>query len=321
MKVIEHLNSRNKPFVSLEIIPPKRGANIEDFHSAMETIVPYDIPYINVTSHAADIEWIEMPDGNFKKKVCRKSPGTFGLCAVIKYKFNIDPVPHLLCAGFTREETEDALIELNYLGIENILAIRGDGKVRHAGRDDKTINRFASDLISQLSDMNKGTYQDSCVDKAPTNFCVGASAYPEKHFEAPNVQFDVDMLKKKQDLGAAYAVTQMFFDNRVYFDFVDRARDAGVTIPIIPGLKILSSKKHVTLIPRTFHANLPEELTSKLLGTTSRTQAREIGVDWCYRQAMELYEKGSKSIHLYIMQNSRNFTSLMDILKPQIDSS
>lgn len=318
MKVIEHLERTARPLVSVEIIPPKRGANIVDFHRAIESIKPFDIPFINITSHAADVEWLEQSDGSYRRRVRRKSPGTFGLCAVIKYRYNVDPVPHLLCAGFTREETEDALIELNYLGIENVLTIRGDGVPRHADRPDRSINRHACQLVEQVAKMNQGIYQDQLIDAAKTDFCIGVACYPEKHFEAPNQHFDLEILKQKQQLGARFAVTQMCYDNRHYFDFVKRARAADITIPIIPGLKILTSKRQLTSIPRAFHVEVPEELTDRMLQANSHSQLRDVGVDWAYRQSLDLLQHGAPCLHFYIMQNTTPFVQLMERLRPRL---
>ena len=316
MQVIEHFSKTKRPLVSVEIIPPKRGGNIVDFHAAIESIKPYDIPFINVTSHAAEIEWVETPQGAYRRVVKRKSPGTFGLCAVIKYKYGIDPVPHILCNGFTREETEDALVELNYLGIENVLAIRGDGKPRHLDRSDRSVNENACQLVEQIQHMNQGKYQD--FSAAETDFCVGAGCYPEKHFEAPNLHFDIEMLKLKQDLGAQYAVTQMFFDTRHYFAFLEKVRQAGVTIPIIPGLKILTSKRQLSSIPRTFHVEIPEELTERVLAATGRAAVRSVGVEWALAQAIELFNANVPGVHFYIMQNTAPFRQLMDKLRTRL---
>lgn len=313
MKVVEHLERAQEPLISVEIIPPKRGANIRDFHRAVESIKPFDIPFINVTSHAADIEWQEMPDGSYRRRVKRKSPGTFGLCAMIKYKYNMDPVPHLLVRGYSREETEDALIELNYLGIENVLAIRGDGAPRPV-RADRTANNYAADLIEQVSALNAGRYQDDLMDAAHTDFCVGAACYPEKHFESPNQTFDLAQLKRKQDLGAHYAVTQMFFDNQRFFSFLERARAAGITIPIIPGLKILTSSQQLASIPRAFYVDIPEALTNEMLATKTRKQAREVGIAWAKEQVRELTDAGLPCVHFYVMQNTAPFVRLLEQL-------
>ncbi len=313
MKVVEHLERASEPLISVEIIPPKRGANIADFHRAVESIKPFDIPFINVTSHAADIEWQEQPDGSYRRRVKRKSPGTFGLCAMIKYKYNIDPVPHLLCRGYSREETEDALIELNYLGIENVLVIRGDGATRSV-RADRTANGYAVDLVEQVQNLNHGRYQDDLMDPAPTDFCVGVACYPEKHFESPNRTYDLAILRRKQELGASYAVAQMFYDNQAYFRFVERARGAGVTIPILPGLKILTAKRQLNSIPAVFHVDIPEALTDEMLATKTRKQTREVGIAWAEKQVRELMDAGVPCIHFYIMQRTSSFVELLERL-------
>lgn len=317
MKVTEHLDRAKNPLISVEIIPPKRGADIQKIYQAVESIKPFNPPFIDVTSHAAEALLEEMPDGSFKRRVKRKSPGTFGLCAAIKYKFNIDPVPHILCAGFTREETEDALIELNYLGIENLLAIRGDGKIKEATKD-RTVNRFASDLVDQISHMNAGKYLDDLIDSSPTDFCIGVSYYPEKHFEAPNLSFDLDKLAQKQKLGAHYGVSQMFFDNKVYFDFKQKAEQAGVTMPLIPGLKILTAPNQLHSIPSVFHIDIPTELTERIAAAKSREACIEEGVEWAYKQTIGLLEAGAPCVHFYIMQNTSPFIKLMDKLKKHL---
>ncbi|MCS6905895.1 MAG: methylenetetrahydrofolate reductase [Bacteroidia bacterium] len=315
MKVIEHIANAKKPLISLEIIPPKRGGNILQIYKAIESILPYAPPFINVTSHSAEVMWEEMKDGTFRRIVKRKSPGTFGLCAAIKYKYNIDPVPHLLCAGFTREETEDALIELNYLGVENLLAIRGDIKYEKPIPDGRSVNRYALDLVKQITDMNNGKYLDDLIDVQPTDFCVGVAAYPEKHFESPNLAFDIDVLKKKQDAGAHYAICQMFFNNAHYYNYVQRARKAGITIPIIPGLKIITSKSQVMRLPKAFHIEIPEELVNAILNASSDKEAKEIGIQWAYKQAVDLLENGVNILHFYIMQNTETFLEVINRLK------
>ncbi len=314
MRVVDHLNSIKNPSVSVEIIPPKRGGSLQKLHGAIESILPFNPPFIDVTSHAAEVVWEEMKDGSFKKKVKRKSPGTFGLCAAIKYKFNLEPVPHLLCGGFTREETEDALIELNYLGIENILAIRGDKTSIRPIPTDRTVNHYAVDLVDQLHKMNQGNYIDDLIDADKSNFCIGVSCYPEKHFEAPNLDFDVMILKQKQDAGAHYAVSQMFFDTSKFIHFVEKAREAGVTIPIIPGMKIMTSKNHIKRLPAFFYIDIPQELIERMMATKTRAEEIAVGVDWAYKQSMELLEAGYPYLHFYIMQNTKPFLSLMERL-------
>ncbi len=319
MKVTEHLENVKDLAVSVEIIPPKRGGNIEDLHRAIESIRDFNPPFIDVTSHSSEIIWEEMPDGSFRKKIKRKKPGTFGLCAAIKFKYNIDPVPHILCGGFSREETEDALIELNYLGIENILAIKGDTKIAKEMRPDRTANRFATDLVEQITKMNQGKYLDTdLVDAAKTNFCVGVACYPEKHFESPNMKFDLQILKEKQDKGAGYAVTQMFFDNQKYLGYIRLAREAGITIPIVPGLKIITTKSQISAIPSFFHVDIPEELSDRMLAAKTKEEERKVGVDWATKQSLDLFDAGQKYVHFYIMQNTTPFVEMMEKLKVRV---
>ncbi len=314
MKVIEHLENAPHPLVSVEIIPPRRGRDVNKIYKAVESIMPYNPPFIDVTSHAAEAVWDKQPDGTYVKRIKRKSPGTFGLCAAIKYKFDVDPVPHLLCNGFTREETEDALIEMSYLGVENVLVIRGDGTPKKDLPADRTVNEFAVDLVEQVNEMNQGHYLGELEDMEPTDFCVGVSAYPEKHFEAPSMKFDIDNLLKKQEAGAHYAVTQMFFDNDKYFEFIDAAHEAGVTIPILPGLKVLTTKKHINRIPSFFHCDFPDELIQRLLKTDTKEEALEVGVDWAYNQALDLLDRGAEHLHFYIMSRTKPFQMMMDRL-------
>lgn len=318
MKVIEHLANARKPLVSVEIIPPKRGGSVQQIYDAIKSIQHYDPPFIDVTSHAAEVIWEEQKDGSFKKKIKRKSPGTFGLCAMIKYKFNIDPVPHLLCGGFSREETEDALIELNYLGIENILALRGDKTPLRLAREDRSENRHASDLVRQITDMNSGKYIDDLMDAVPTEFCVGVAFYPEKHFQSPNLAFDLNILKLKIDSGAHYGVSQMFYDTSKYIEFVKSAREEGITVPLIPGLKILTSKTQLTLLPEIFRLDIPQELTERMLAAKGREAEVAVGVDWAYQQCIDLLDSGVPCLHFYIMQNTKPFLLLMDKLKKKL---
>ncbi|TAE55642.1 MAG: methylenetetrahydrofolate reductase [NAD(P)H] [Bacteroidetes bacterium] len=318
MHVIDLISQVKEPTVSLEIIPPKRGSNIRQIHEAIESVLPFKPPFIDVTSHAAEVAWEEMPGGTYKRKVKRKSPGTFGLCAAIKYKYNLEPVPHILCGGFTREETEDALIELNYLGIENILAIRGDKQNHRPIPTDRSVNSYAVDLVRQISDMNKGAYMDDLIDAARTNFCIGVSCYPEKNYESPNLNFDLRILKEKQDAGAHYAVSQMFYDTSKFIEFVKIARDFGITIPIIPGMKIMTAKNHLTVLPSIFHIDLPEELVDRMMAAKTRSEEIEVGVEWSIRQCMELLEAGIPYLHFYIMQNTTPFVKMMNKLKKKV---
>jgi len=318
MRVIEHLHNITSPSVSVEIIPPTRGRNIENIHAAIDSIKHLNPPFIDVTSHAAEVVWEEMPDGTFRRKIKRKSPGTFGLCAMIKYKYNIEPVPHLLCGGFTREETEDALIELNYLGIENVLALRGDKSRNKPVREDRTENRHALDLVSQITNMNEARYLDDLIDAAKTNFCIGVAFYPEKHFEAPNLNMDMRFLKQKQDAGAHYAVSQMFFDTPRYLAFVEKAKGNGISMPLVPGMKIITGKDQLSRLASIFHIDFPDELIDRMMAAKTRAEEIEVGVEWAYRQSLDLLEAGHLNLHFYIMQNTNPFLNLMDRLKKHL---
>jgi methylenetetrahydrofolate reductase (NADPH) len=315
MKVIDHLLNAKEPFISFELIPPKRGGDIKELLAVLDEIVKYNPPYIDITSHSAEVIYEETPTG-IKKKIKRKRPGTLGICALIQNKYNIDAVPHVLTKGFTREETEDFLIELNYLGIENVLAVRGDDngfdKPIPEGR---SANRFTSDLVKQICSMNSGKYlEDNLLDAKPTNFCVGVGGYPEKHFESPNIKTDIRYTKEKILAGAEYIVTQLFYDNSVYFKYVEMCRQEGITVPIIPGIKILTNRSHLLNIPKNFYVNLPDALVDELMAAKPE-QVLEVGVEWAARQVEELLENNVPSVHFYIMQNSRPIKMLMDRLK------
>ena len=313
MKVIEHLANATRPLVSVEIIPPRRGGNVERIHDAVSSLLPYEPPFIDITSHAATTVWDEVPGGTYRRRVTRKAPGTFGLCAAIKYRFDIDPVPHVLCNGFTREETEDALIELNYLGIENVLAIRGDGE-RREPPEGRTVNANALELVGQVAAMNRGEYLEELEEATPTDFCIGVACYPEKHEEAPNLERDIAFLLEKQRAGADYAVTQLFYDNEAFFRFVKAARDQGVTIPIVPGLKILTRRTHVTSVPRTFNVSVPEGLVAEVAAVADDRVA-EVGIRWAHEQTIQLFEQGVPSAHFYVMQDTGPLVSLLEMLK------
>jgi methylenetetrahydrofolate reductase (NADPH) len=314
MKVTEHLAKAQGPLISFEIIPPLRGGNVQGLLGLIDDLVKYRPPFIDITSHAAEVIYDETPQG-IQRRVKRKRPGTLGVCALIQNKYQIDAVPHILCQGFTREETEDFLIELRYLGIENVLAVRGDDsgfqKPLQYGR---SVNRYACDLVSQIAAMNRGKYlEEDLLDAEPTHFCVGVGGYPEKHFEAPNLRLDVRHVKEKVDAGAHYVVTQMFFDNRHYFRFVDLCREQGIEVPIIPGLKILTGEKQLTTIPRNFFVEIPSALSDEVLACPDR--AVDIGVEWALQQTQELLDRGVPSVHFYVMQSAAAIKKLMGKVK------
>jgi methylenetetrahydrofolate reductase (NADPH) len=315
MKVIDHLNKAKEPLISFELIPPKRGGDIKKVLAVLDEIIQFDPPFIDITSHAAEVFYEETPDG-IRKSVKRKRPGTLGICALIQNKYNVDAVPHILVKGFTREETEDFLIELNYLGIDNVLAIRGDD----SGYDKpiplgRSTNRTTRDLVQQIIDMNKGKYlEESLLDPKPTDYCVGVGGYPEKHFEAPNMTADIRFIKEKIDAGAEYVVTQMFYDNKFYFDFINKCRKEGIDVPIIPGLKILTSKAQLHSIPKNFHVTVPDELADEVASANAE-DIIEIGVRWAEKQVEELLNHNVPSVHFYVMLNSKPIKMLLDRLK------
>lgn len=315
MKVTEHLEKAKEPLISFELIPPKRGGDIKSLLSVIDDIAKYKPPFIDITSHSAEVIYDETPKG-IKKIVKRKRPGTLGICALIQNKYNIDAVPHILSKGFTREETEDFLIELGYLGIENVLAIRGDDN----GYDKpvpqgKSVNKYTSELVQQISAMNNGKYlEENLLDAKASSFCVGVGGYPEKHFEAPNLKADVRFAKEKVEAGADYIVTQMFFDNKVYFKYVELCRQEGINVPIIPGVKILTTKAHLINIPKNFYINIPDQLADEVYSAKPE-RVLDIGVEWAATQVEELLSRGVPSVHFYIMQNSLPVKKLMNRLK------
>lgn len=313
MKVIEHINRAQAPLFSYEIIPPPRGKSAQEIIDIVKMLQPYQPPYIDVTSHSAEATYEERADGTIKRRIRKKRPGTISICGIIQNRFKIDTVAHLLCRGFTQEETEDALIELNYLGIENVLAVRGDEtNYKKPLSKDRSINFYTSDLVTQIGKMNRGQYLEELLNAEPSNFCIGVGGYPEKHFEAPNLKTDVEHLKTKVDVGAEYVVTQMFFNNTVYFDFVDRCRAAGIEVPLIPGIKVLNQLSQLKNIPRNFHVDLPDELVDEIRENPSHI--KEIGFEWAYQQCAELLNRGIKNLHFYIMNDASVITRIIDRL-------
>jgi methylenetetrahydrofolate reductase (NADPH) len=315
MKVLEHLAKAKEPLISFELIPPKRGGDIKSLLSVIDDLAHYKPPFIDITSHSAEVIYEETPTG-IQKKIKRKRPGTLGICALIQNKYNIDAVPHILTKGFTREETEDFLIELRYLGIENVLAIRGDDNgYDKPVPEGKSVNRYAVDLVRQVAAMNNGKYlEENLLDARPSNFCIGISGYPEKHFESPNLKTDIKYAKEKINAGAEYIVTQMFYENKVYFDYVEQCRKEGISVPIIPGLKILTNKSHLINIPKNFFINLPNDLVDEVYAAKPE-HVVDVGVEWAAKQVEELLNKNVPSVHFYIMQNSLPIKKLMDRLK------
>jgi len=315
MKVIDYLKNADKPLFSYEIMPPLRGGSAEKIFRMVEELMPFNPPFIDLTSRSAEVEYIDTPNGQIEQHVRRKRPGTIGLSAAIKNRFDVETVPHVLCNGFTREETEDALIELNYLGIHNVLAVRGDDLRRNMTTNGKTTNKCASDLVCQIQKMNQGEYLDKLLDASATDFSVGVGGYPEKHFEAVDMNTDLMYLKEKVDNGADYIVTQMFYENKSYFDFVEQARTVGITVPIIPGLKIISTKRHLKLIPKFFYIEIPDELGKQVEEAKTNDEVKNIGVNWAIEQTKELYEANVPCIHFYIMQSAKQVVNVVQEFK------
>ncbi|MEX2455702.1 MAG: methylenetetrahydrofolate reductase [Balneolaceae bacterium] len=315
MKVIEHYEKATEPLISFEIIPPKRGGAVQSVFQSLDRVVEkVKPPFIDVTYHAAEAHVEEQKDGTLKRVIRRKRPGTIGLCAAILHRYDIDPVPHLICEGFTKEESEDALIELNYLGIHNVLAIRGDNTGAQTTLNmNGTANKFAIDLVKQIKSMNSGEYLEDLINAEPTDFCVGVAGYPEKHFEAPNLDWDVKRLKQKVDAGADYVVTQMFFDNTAYFTFVEKCRKAGIDVPIVPGLKILTKPNHLKTLPRNFYLNIPDAMADEI--SANENDAGKIGIEWAKQQSLELMEAGVPGLHYYIMGSPDPALEVIDFLR------
>jgi len=305
MKVIDKLKS-GKTLFSFEILPPQKGSSIDSIYEAIDPLLDFEPSYINVTYHRQEYIYKKREKGYLEKVAVRKRPGTVGICAAIKYKYDIDTVPHLICGGFSKDETENALIDLQFLGIDNVLALRGDPiKTENAFVPTDGGNRSALELVEQISRLKKGIYLDEDVkNPQPLDLSVGVAGYPEKHFESPNMATDIHFLKQKIDAGADYIVTQLFFDNAKYFEFVKRCREAGINVPIIPGVKPIARLSHLTFMPKFFHVDLPEALSIELLKCKTDAEASEVGKEWAIHQCRELVEKQVPSIHFYTMGKS-----------------
>lgn len=313
MKVTEHIKNAKKTLFSFEILPPLKGTSIQSIYDSLDPLMEFNPPFIDVTYHREEYVYKQRTDGLLERKSVRKRPGTVGICAAIMNKYNVDTVPHIICGGFSQEETENALIDLDFLGIDNVLVLRGD-PIKHETyfTPEQGGHTYASELTQQVFNMNKGIYLDEELkNSAPTNFCVGVAGYPEKHFEAPNMRSDIHFLKKKVEAGADYIVTQMFFDNQKYFDFVNLCRENGITIPIIPGLKPISTTKQLTLLPQRFNLNVPNPLVDAVIKCKNNEDIRQVGVEWAIQQTKELIEFGAPCIHFYTMGKSDNVVEIV----------
>ena len=303
MKVIDHINQAKDTLISFEVLPPLKGKNITSLYQHLDPLMEFKPSFINVTYHRSEHIFKKKLDGTFEKVEVRKRPGTVGICAAIMNHYKIDAVPHLICGGFTQRETEDALIDLNFLGIDNVLVLRGDATKNETSFEPEVNgNRFAIDLLKQVDRLNNGIYLEEDIrDGFRTHFCMGVAGYPEKHFEAPNMDSDMRYLKAKVDAGADYIVTQMFFDNSKYFKFVDNCRANGINVPIIPGLKPITNKKQLTVIPRLFHVDLPADLLNEMNKTKNDEDAEQVGQEWLIQQSKDLKQAGVPVLHYYTL--------------------
>jgi methylenetetrahydrofolate reductase (NADH) len=303
MKLTQHLAEATGTIISFEILPPTKGKSIESIYSHLDSLMEFNPAFINVTYHRAEQVFKKRQDGNYERVEIRKRPGTVGICAAIMNKYHVEAIPHLICGGFSKEETENALIDLDFLGIKNVLALRGD-----AAKDEKIFNphphghRYAEDLVKQIMNMNRGHYmEEDIIDGAKTDFCIGVAGYPEKHFEAPNLDTDIYYLKRKIDLGADYVTTQLFYNNEHYYHYVKRCQEHGIKVPIIPGLKPITNKKQLTMIPRTFNVEVPVELCNEMMKAKTEADCEQVGTEWLLHQCRDLLKHGAPVLHFYTL--------------------
>ncbi len=313
MKVTDHIAQANgETLFSFEILPPLKGQDIKSIFDNIDPLMEYKPPFIDVTYHREEYTFKELENGLLKKQVVKKRPGTVGICAAIQNKYQVDAIPHILCGGFTKEDTENFLIDLDFLGINNVVALRGDAvKSETYFKPEKEGHRYASELVSQIQDLNNGKYLDEELqNSSKTDFCIGVAGYPEKHMEAPSLDSDIHFLKKKIKAGATYIVTQMFFDNQKYFEFVEKCRSEGITVPIIPGLKPIATKKQLNLIPHRFKVDLPDDLIMAVVRCKDNKEVRQVGIEWCIQQSKELVAANVPILHYYSMGRSSNIDAI-----------
>lgn len=307
MKVTEYFERADgETLISFEILPPLKGGSMQTIFDSLDPLMEFKPPFIDVTYHREEFIYKKRKSGYYEKIAIRKRPGTVGICAAIMNRYKVDAVPHLICGGFNKEETENALIDLNFLGVENVLVLRGDA-AKFEGKFVPQPNghAYALDLVEQVEQMNAGRYLDDNIENGvPSDFCVGVAGYPEKHFEAPNMHSDLYYLKKKIEAGADYIVTQMFFDNQKYFDFVKLCRENDINVPIVPGLKPLTKQYQLSSIPRHFFIDMPDDLVKNMMAAKNAEERRQVGVEWCVQQSKELKEYGAPCLHYYTMGDS-----------------
>jgi methylenetetrahydrofolate reductase (NADPH) len=303
MHVTAHLAKAKDTLVSFEILPPLKGKTITSIYDHLDPLMEFKPSWINVTYHRSETMFKKKTDGTFEKVDVRKRPGTVGICAAIMNHYNIDAVPHIICGGFTKRETEDALIDLQFLGIDNALILRGDAaKNESSFEPEPGGNKYAIDLLKQVGQLNQGIYLDEDIlNGGKTDFCMGVSGYPEKHFEAPNFEIDLIKTKEKVDAGAEYIMTQMFFNNQKFFEYVQACRDMGITVPIIPGLKPITNKKQLTILPRIFHVDIPTDLSNAINKCKTDAECEQVGTEWLIQQSKELKAAGVPVLHYYTL--------------------
>jgi len=313
MSVIDKIKNSKGPLFTFELLPPLKGHSIERVYKAIDRLIEFQPAYINFTTHRNEITYRERPDGLLEKRVTRLRPGTIALAAAVKYKYNITVVPHILCGGFTKEETENVLIEMNFLGIDDVLALRGDPqRGTRTFIPEKEGHSHTFKLVKQIINMNHGKYlEETLIDTTPTNFCVGVAGYPEKHIEAPNIQTDLEYLKQKVETGASYIVTQMFFDNSRFLRFRDDCKKTGINVPVIAGLKPISNLNDINLLPQTFHIDVPNDLVTAIRKCKTDKEAREVGIEWTTMQSKELIKEGVPGLHYYTLGRSDNIARIV----------
>ncbi len=315
MRVTDYIDqAEGQTLISFEVLPPLKGGSMQAIFDTLDPLMEFKPPFIDVTYHREEFIYKKRASGYYEKIAIRKRPGTVGICAAIMHRYGVDAVPHMLCGGFTKQETENALIDLGFLDVQNVLALRGDAR-KFEGKfiPEKEGHHYACDLVRQIDEMNGGQYLDDLTDQGEkTNFCIGVAGYPEKHYEAANMELDLRYIKKKIDAGADYIVTQMFFDNQKYFDYVKACRAAGIDVPIVPGLKPLTKLYQLNSIPRLFHVDLPEDLVSAVSDAGSAEGRVEAGIEWCTAQSKELKAQGVPVLHYYTMGDSNTIRRIVE---------
>ena len=312
MKITDHLKNANKPLFSIEIVPPTRGTGIDDLYKNIDPLMEFKPPFIDVTTSREEYVYLDKGNGLMERKITRMRPGTLGICSAIQHKYGVDTVPHVLCGGFTQEETEYLLVDCMYLGIDNIMALRGDAmKGEQHFSPTKGGHKNAMDLVHQINNLGRGKYlHDDTICEEDNKFCIGVAGYPEKHIEAPSINYDLKWLKEKVDAGADYIVTQMFFDNKKFIEFVNQAREMGITVPIIPGIKPIATKTHLQMLPKVFKIDLPEDLIAAVEKAKDNQAVKQIGIEWTINQCKELLDFGVPVLHFYSMGKSDNIKKI-----------